>query len=99
MQKVGKWFTPIVKDKKVTYSNLALKLWKERKYPIELIPVKSYKKGLIFPVVKTMKDLTNHWLKASKGVFTIANASVYSNASQYRVFGAIKACKKPYITN
>ena len=39
------------------------------------MPVKSYKKGLIFLVVKT-----------------VANASAYSNASQYS--GAIKACKK-----
>ena len=37
--------------------------------------VKSYKKGFIFLVVKT-----------------VANASAYSNASQYP--GAIKACKK-----
>ena len=49
--------SPIIKDKKVTYSNSSLKLCKER-----------------------------------KGVFTIANASVYSNASQYS--GAIRACKK-----
>ena len=39
------------------------------------MPVKSYQKGLIFLVVKT-----------------VANASAYSNASQYS--GAIKACKK-----
>ena len=31
------------------------------------------------------------FIKASKDFFTIANASVYSNASQYS--GAIKACK------
>ena len=34
---------PIIKDKKVTYSNSSLKLWKERKYATELVPVKSYK--------------------------------------------------------
>ena len=35
--------SPIIKDKKVTYSNSSLKLRKERKYVTELIPVKSYK--------------------------------------------------------
>ena len=27
---------------------------------MELIPVKSYKKGLVFLVEKTVKDITNH---------------------------------------
>ena len=67
--------SPIIKDKKVTHSNSSLKLWKERRYATELLPVKSYKKGLIFLVVKT-----------------VANASAYSNASQYS--RAIKACMK-----
>ena len=43
--------TYITKDKKVTYPNLSLKLSKIRKYVIELIPVKSYKRGLIFLVI------------------------------------------------
>ena len=47
---------PVIKDKKVTYSNLSLKLWNKRQCAIDLISVKSYKKGLIFPVVKTVKD-------------------------------------------
>ena len=68
-------------DKKVTYSNLSLKLWRETEYVFEKIPVKSYKKGLIFLLVKTVK-FTNDWLKLAKGVFTIANASVYSNVFQ-----------------
>ena len=67
--------SPIIKDKKVTDSNSSLKLSKEIKYATELVPVKSYKKGLIFLVVKT-----------------VANASAYSNTSQYS--GAIKDCKK-----
>ena len=67
--------SPIIKDKKVTYSNSSLKHEKREKYATELIPVKSYKKGLIFLVVKT-----------------VADASAYSNVSQYS--GAIKACKK-----
>ena len=46
-------FSPIIKDKKVTYSNSSLK---ERKCATELIPVKSYKKGLIFLVVKTVAN-------------------------------------------
>ena len=58
--------TPIIKDKIVTSSNLSLKQWNERKYDIELIPVKSYKKGLIFPVVKTVKNITNLKLKLAK---------------------------------
>ena len=45
--------SPMIKDKKVTYCNSLLKLCKERKYAIELLPVNSYKKGLIFLVVKT----------------------------------------------
>ena len=70
--------SPIIKDKKVTYSNLSLKLWKERKYATELIPVKSYKNSC-------SKDSTRYhksFAKDTKGVFTIANVSVYSNASQ-----------------
>ena len=52
-----------------------------RKYAIELIPVKSYKKGLVFLVAKTVKDITNYLTtKASKGVFTTVNASIYYNA-------------------
>ena len=61
--------SPIIKDKKVTYSNPSLKLWKEIKYATELIPAKSYKKGLIFLVVKTVA-------KAS----ACSNASQYSGA-------------------
>ena len=59
-----------------------------RKYAIELIPVKSYKKGLCF----TVKDITNHLItKASKGIFTTVNASIYSNASEYS--GTMKALR------
>ena len=32
---------PTIKDKEVTYHNTSLKLWIEKKYPIELIPVKN----------------------------------------------------------
>ena len=39
--KIGKWLTPTIKDKRVTNSNTSIKLWKERKHTIELIPVKS----------------------------------------------------------
>ena len=63
--KIGKWLTPIIKDKKLTYSNSSFKLWKERKYAISLIIVKKYK-ALIFLVVKTVKDATNHLLKLAK---------------------------------
>ena len=41
-QKIGKWLSPLIKDKWVTYSNSSLESWKERKYATELIPVKSY---------------------------------------------------------
>ena len=61
--------SPIIKDKKVTYSNSSLKLGKERKYFTKLIPVKSYKKGLIFFVVKTVVDASAY-----------SNASQYSGA-------------------
>ena len=62
-------FSPIIKYKKVTYSNSSLKLRKERKYATELIPVKSYKKGLIFLVVKTVVNASAY-----------SNASQYSGA-------------------
>ena len=39
---------PAIKHKKVTYSNSSLKLWMERKYANEFMPVKSYKKGPVF---------------------------------------------------
>ena len=39
--KIGKWLTPTIKDKKVTCSNSSLRLWFERKYVIELMPVKT----------------------------------------------------------
>ena len=58
--------SPIIKDKKVTYSKPSLKLWKERKDATELIPVKSYKKGLIFLVVMAVEDITNLLLKLAK---------------------------------
>ena len=62
-------FCPKIRiTKKVTYSNSLLKLWIERKSAVELIPVKSYKKCLVFLIAKTYhKSLS----KGNKGVFTI----------------------------
>ena len=63
----------------------------------EKIPVKKYKKGMVFLVAKTLKDIRNDSLKLAK-VFSQqptlfkANASFYSNTTQH--YGAIKACKK-----
>ena len=48
---------PIINDKNITYSNSSLKIWKEREYAAELIPVKSYKSGLIFLVVIAATDI------------------------------------------
>ena len=95
--KIGKWLYPTIKDKKVTYSNVSLKLWKETGNNIELIPVKSWNKGLVFLVTKTLKDIKNHSLKLAKmfSQYSIpfkANALLYSNDSHYS--GAIKDCKK-----
>ena len=56
----------MIKEKKVTYSNSSLKLWKERKYTISIILVKKYEKGLIFLVAKRVKDITNHLPKLAK---------------------------------
>ena len=39
-----------------------------------------------------IKRYHKSFAKASEDVFSIANTSIYSNASQY--YGAIKACKK-----
>ena len=85
--KIGK-LTTTNKDKKVTYYNSSLKLWLERKYTIELMLMKNWRKGLVFLVAKR--------IKAKNGVFTIVNGnSQYfevNGNSQY--FGAIKVCKK-----
>ena len=40
----------------------------ERKYAIELIPVKSDTKGLVFLMAKSLKEITNHSLKLEKGI-------------------------------
>ena len=57
---------PTINDKKVTFSNSSLKLWTERKYAIELIPVKSSKSDPVFLVANTPKDIRNHSLKLAK---------------------------------
>ena len=68
-----------------------------RKYAIKLIPLKSYKKSLVFLLAETIKGIRNHFLKLEK-VFSQylilfkGYALLYSNASQYH--GAIKAYKK-----
>ena len=38
----------------------------ERKYVIDLIPVKNYEKGFVFLKATTLKDITNHSLKLPK---------------------------------
>ena len=53
------------------------------------MPVKLYKTGIVFPVTKTIKDITHYSLKLG---FKVANGSLYSIAFQY--FGAIKAHRK-----
>ena len=65
--KIGKWISPTIKDKNVTYSNSSLMVWIERKYAIDSIPVKSYKKGFAFLVTLKLS-----FPEASKGAFTIA---------------------------
>ena len=74
-----------------------IKLWKEEKCAIELIPVKSYTKGLVFLVAKTIKDITNNFIKLAKvfsqqSIRLKGNILLYSNESKYS--GPIKACKK-----
>ena len=62
--KMGLWLWTFNKGKQVTYSNSSFKLWIERKYAIELIPVKIYKKYLVFLVKKTPKviKIASLWL-------------------------------------
>ena len=48
------------------YWLIHFKLWIVRKYAIELIPVKSYEKGLGFCVAKTLRDIRNNSLKLAK---------------------------------
>ena len=61
------------------------------------MPVKSYKKDIVFPVAKTLKDNTNRCLKLAKAlpqqpILFENNTLIYSNASQYSE--AIKVCDK-----
>ena len=67
LPKIVKWFTPTIKDKKVTYSNSSLKNYEQREnIPLNLL-VKSYKKGPVFFVAKTLKeDIRNCSLKLTK---------------------------------
>ena len=39
---------------------------REKKYPIEITSVKTYKKGPLFFVAKILKDITSHSLKLAK---------------------------------
>ena len=88
---------PTFKDQKITSSNSSLTPGIERKYIIELIPVKSYKKRLAFLVSMTLKDITNRSLNLAK-VFSQysfpfkAIVSLYSSVSQYS--GTIRSCTK-----
>ena len=56
----------------------------------ELIPVKSYKKGLVFLLAKTVKDITNHLLKLAKAF----SQQLLPQFNAFQNSGAIKACKK-----
>ena len=67
---------PYNEGQKATYFNSSFKLCKERKYDISRILVKKYKD----PYFLWQKSKRYHksFTKASKVVFTIANASVYT---------------------
>ena len=67
LPKIVKWFTPTIKDKKVTYPNSSLKNYEQREnIPLNLL-VKSYKKSPVFFVAKTLKeDIRNCSLKLTK---------------------------------
>ena len=54
--KIGKLLTQIIKDKNVTYFNLSLKVWIERKYANDFVSVKSYMKGLVFKLAKELSQ-------------------------------------------
>ena len=47
---------PTTKDKNVTFSNSSLTVWIERKYDIDLISVKSYKKDFVFKLAKVFSQ-------------------------------------------
>ena len=83
--KIGKWLTPIIKDKQITYSISWLKQWKERKYGTEWILVKSCNNDLEFLEVKTVKGITNNLLKLGKVFFTVANACLFQCFSVFWV--------------
>ena len=55
----------------LTFSGSSLNLRTEKKYIIELIPLKRYNKGLISLGKKKFKRCQNSFLKASKSIFKI----------------------------
>ena len=75
---IGKWFTPIIKGKKVTYSNSSLKLWKERICHWNNTCEKWWEKFCI-SCGKNSKRYHKSFTAASKDAFMIANTSIYSN--------------------
>ena len=58
--KIRKWLIATIKDKRITSSNTSLKLWIEKKYALDIIPTKNYKKRFVFFVTVTIKDITHH---------------------------------------
>ena len=69
---MGRWLTNTIKGKQVIHSSTLLKLWIERKYAIDSIPVKSYKKCFVVLVEWTLtKRHQKSFPKAWKGFFTI----------------------------
>ena len=55
----------------LTFSGPSLNLRAEKKYIIELIPLKGYNKGLIISWKKKFKRCQNSFLKTSKSIFKI----------------------------
>ena len=87
---------PIIKDKKVTYSNLSHLNYEEREHVFEKIPLKSYKKCLSYISFGKDSKIHKSLTKASKRCFH--NSQCLSLIQCFPVksilAGAIKACKK-----
>ena len=74
---------PIIKDKKVTYSNLSHLNYEEREHVFEKIPLKSYKKCLSYIFFGKDSKIHKSLTKASKRCFHNSQCSFYSNVFQY----------------
>lgn len=88
--KIGKWLTSTIKDKTVIYSYSFFKQW-NKKIHHWINTHEKLRKTSCISCDKGSKRYHELFTKTRRGVFIIANASIYSNASFYS--GVIKVVK------